>query len=378
MKKYLSVFFYDTMEPVFLYKDTGSITLALAKYYKWKTTFAYLNVCGNIQDSNYEKYVELKPIEYKKNKFLKWINIIKFIWQESKNYDVINFYFGGRMELLLALIAKISNSKVKIYIKMDLVKNKYLRQINNDKKLSVKLLQIFSNLLNNVVDLYTVECKAYINELNNIKRFKNKIKYLPNGYFHDLIKIDKNINKEKIILTVGRLGTVQKNTEMLVEVVEGIDVEKLKDWKVYLVGSTTEDFNNWLTAKINNKPWLNEIFVLTGNISDKKKLYTLYSRSSVFVLPSRWESWGLVVTEAMAFSCYPIVTDSCDAFKEIINERYGKIITNGSSDELKNVIEKILENKIDYIKKGIEAKRFTENNLNWKIITEKLNSYLNY
>ncbi len=378
MKKYLSVFFYDTMEPVFLYKDTGSITLALAKYYKWKTTFAYLNVCGNIQDLNYEKYVELKPIEYKKNKFLKWINIIKFIWQESKNYDVINFYFGGRMELLLALIAKISNSKVKIYIKMDLVKNKYLRQINNDKKLSVKLLQIFSNLLNNVVDLYTVECKAYINELNNIKRFKNKIKYLPNGYFHDLIKIDKNINKEKIILTVGRLGTVQKNTEMLVEVIEGIDVEKLKDWKVYLVGSTTEDFNNWLTAKINNKPWLNEIFVLTGNISDKKKLYTLYSRSSVFVLPSRWESWGLVVTEAMAFSCYPIVTDSCDAFKEIINERYGKIITNGSSDELKNVIEKILENKIDYIKKGIEAKRFTENNLNWKIVTEKLNSYLNY
>ena len=52
--------------------------------------------------------------------------------------------------------------------------------------------------------------------LNKIERFKNRIKYLPNGYFGDLIKIDKDIKKEKIILTVGRLGTLQKNTEMLV------------------------------------------------------------------------------------------------------------------------------------------------------------------
>lgn len=133
MKRYITVFFYETMEPVFLYKDTGSIALALAKYYKWKTTFAYLNICGNIQDSSYERYVELKPIKYNRNKFIKWINIIKFIWQESPKYDVINFYFGGRTELVLAFIAKISNPQIKVYIKMDLLKDKYLRQINTDK-----------------------------------------------------------------------------------------------------------------------------------------------------------------------------------------------------------------------------------------------------
>lgn len=379
MKRYLTVFFYETMEPVFLYKDTGSIALALAKYYNWKSTFAYLNICGNIQNETYEKYVELKTIEYNKNKFIKWFNIIKFIWKESKNYDVINFYFGGRKELLLALIAKMSKKKIKVYIKMDLVKDKYLRQINLSKKLSVKLLQFFSNLLSNVIDLYTVECKAYVNGLNNIKRFKNKIKYLPNGYFDDLVEIDKNINKEKIILTVGRLGTVEKNSEMLIEAIEHIDYQKLIGWKVYLVGPYTDKFNKYIKEKISNKEYLKEVFVITGNINDKKELYSLYVRSAVFVLPSIWESWGLALTEAMSFGCYPIVTDCNDVFKEILNygdSGFAKIIPTKDVIALQEAIEDVILNNVDYINKGQQAKKFAESNLNYKNISRQLNYYL--
>ena len=379
MKRYLTVFFYETMEPVFLYKDTGSIALALAKYYNWKSTFAYLNICGNIQNETYEKYVELKTIEYNKNKFIKWFNIIKFIWKESKNYDVINFYFGGRKELLLALIAKISNQKIKVYIKMDLVKDKYLRQINQNKKASVKLLQFFSNLLSNVVDLYTVECKAYVNGLNNVKRFKNKIKYLPNGYFDDLVELDKNINKEKIILTVGRLGTVEKNTEMLIEAIEHIDSQKLIGWQVYLVGPYTDKFNKYIKEKISNKEYLNKIFVITGNIDDKKELYSLYAKSAVYVLPSIWESWGLALTEAMSFGCYPIVTDCNDVFKEILNygdSGFAKIIPTKDVIALQEAIEDAILNNVDYINKGQQAKKFAESNLNYKNISRQLNYYL--
>ena len=379
MKKYLTVFFYETMQPVFLYKDTGSLALALSKYYNWETAFGYLNICGEIKDANYENFVKLKPIRYNKNKILKWKNIINFIFQEAKKYDIINFYFGGRQELLLALLAKISNPKIKVYIKMDLVKEKYIRQINPSKKLSVKILQYFSNLLSTVVNLYTVECNSYIAGLNKINRFKDKVKYLPNGYFSDLVEIDKNIKKEKIILTVGRLGSPPKNTEMLVSAIKNIEPEKLKGWKVYLVGPMTEEFKKWFNKEIENKPNLQEVFVVTGNISDKKELYTLYARSSVFVLPSRWESWGLVVTEAMGFGCYPIVTDCCDAFHEILDNnknRFGKIIPNENINILQESIEEVLLNNVDYVENGRMAKQFAKNHLDYKTISKNLYKFL--
>ena len=110
-KRYLTVFFYKTMDKVFLYKDTGSIAYGLAKYHNYKASFGYLDICGEIKDVEYEKYVELLPIKYHNNIFIKWKNIIVFIWKMAKKYDVINFYFGGRQEMLLALVAKISNSK---------------------------------------------------------------------------------------------------------------------------------------------------------------------------------------------------------------------------------------------------------------------------
>lgn len=369
------------MNQAFLYKDTGSIAMALSKYHNWKTTFAYLDICGDIKDKTYEQYVELKPICFNENKLKKWINIVSFIWRESKENDVINFYFGGRSELLLALISKMSNSKIKVYIKMDLVKEKYLRQVNLENRLTIKFLQIFSCLLSNVVDLYTVECKAYIEGLNKIKRFNGKVKYLPNGYFSDLVEIDSYVKKEKIILTVGRLGTRQKNTEMLVEAIESIDPQKLVGWEIYLVGSMTDDFKKWFKEKIERNQYLKEIFICTGNISNKRELYNIYAKSSVFVLTSRWESWGLVVTESMGFACYPIVTDCCDAFYEIISsdeEGLAKIIPNEDVKSLKEAIEQVVDNRIDYLQKGKKVKAYAEKNLEWKTITKLLDKYLNF
>ena len=42
------------------------------------------------------------------------------------------------------------------------------------------------------------------------------------------------------MITVGRLGTYQKNTEMLLN---ALDLMELRDWKVYLIGSISEDLD---------------------------------------------------------------------------------------------------------------------------------------
>ena len=178
---------------------------------------------------------------------------------------------------------------------------------------------------------------------------------------------------------MGRLGTLEKNTEMLVEAIENIETEKLKNWKIYLVGSMTDEFTKWFNERLNVKPYLKNYFIVTGNISDKKELYTLYAKSSVFVLPSRCESWGLALTEAMAFGCFPIVTDCCDAFYEILdiaNSNFGKIIPTEDKNALINAIEEVLDNKVDYINNGIKAHEFVSENFDWNIVVENLDKYL--
>lgn len=378
MKKILTIHFYEVSD-VNLWKDNGGIPYCLSRYYGYDSKFAYLDKYCINKDEEYEKYVKIEKVKSSSNNLINYFYILKYIWNVAPEIDILNFYFVRSIGALAAFVAKKRNPKIIIYSKLDLGKEFYL-EIIKQKTLTRKIKNFLIGLLSKNIDLYTVETKKYIKELNKLQRFNKKVKYLPNGYFPDFIKDTDVSKKEKIILTVGRLGTEQKNTEMFVNVIASIAPEKLNEWKVYLVGSITDDFRNYLKKIIRIKPYLKEIFVITGNIKDKSELYSIYARSSVFVLTSRWESWGLVLTEAMRFGCYPIVTNCCDAFDEVIatgKDGFGKIIDINDSVALKKSIEMVLDNKVDYIEKGQKASSFAVKNLNWRYITGQLDVYFN-
>ena len=89
-----------------------------------------------------------------------------------------------------------------------------------------------------------------------IYSFKDKLKLMPNGFDEDLlndynIKIKEFKEKDNIIITVGRLGTYQKNTELLLQSIENID---LKNWKVYLIGTITDEFKPYIEKFFANNP----------------------------------------------------------------------------------------------------------------------------
>lgn len=373
MKSFVTINFYNS-EEVNLWKDNGGIPFSLSKYLGYKSTYVYTGNKNEIINELYQKYADIEYIQRSRNKYITYFNILKYVWQHANDIDILNFYFVRSIGILVSYVAKIKNPQIIVYSKLDLDRPHFLEQTAN-KTLKRRFKNFIIAYLSRNIDLYTVETEAYVAPLNQLKRFKGKIKYLPNGYFSDLVEIDSNIEKEKIILTVGRLGTYQKNTEMLISAIEDIAPEKLHGWKIYLVGSTTDGFIEWLNKIIVNKPYLKDILVLTGNIGDKKELYTLYARSSVFVLPSRWESWGLVLTEAMSFACFPIVTNCCDAFAEMLDHDLSLIIPNEDDDELKSYIEKILNNKINYFAKGQELRCFVKEKFDWKIIAIKLDKY---
>ncbi len=373
-KRILTMFWYDDAGEVHLYKDVGGIPYALAKYCGWKATFAYNDANGVIHNEDYERYVKLdrirfpKILEKLKLRYIKYFQVIKYVYFNAHKYDVINFYHNHKFINFLCWLAKKRNTKIITYVKLDMSK------IGFEKEINKKTGKIWK-----YTDIFTVETKKYVYPLNKINRFGGRVKYLPNGFFSDLVDIDlSSIKKEKIILTVGRLGTYQKNTELLIEALCYIE-DMLNNWQIYLVGPITKEFKDWLNKKLINHKLLKEKIIITGNITDKNELYKLYAKSSIFVLPSRYESWGLVIIEAMHFKNYTIVSNCCDAFEEFLingNCKYGTIVANNNVEKFGDAIKDSLIN-IQYSKEMANyGSYFVNEYFDWKIISKRLEEYL--
>ncbi len=373
-KRILTMFWYDDAGEVHLYKDVGGIPYALAKYCGWKATFAYNDANGVIHNEDYERYVKLdrirfpKILEKIKLRYIKYFQVIKYVYFNAPKYDVINFYHCHRFINFLCWLAKKRNPDIITYVKLDMGKAGFEKEMKKQKCNGGEKHR-------DNTDLFTVETKKYVDPLNDLNKFKNKVKYLPNGFFSDLADVDlSKIKKEKIILTVGRIGTYPKNTELLIESL--IELENdLKDWKVYLVGPMTEDFKIWLNNRLVDHSKLKNKIVITGNITDKKELYQIYAKSSIFVLPSRYEGFPLVIQEAMHFACYPIITNCFPAADEVIRtgkNGFGDIV-NQSENNLNNVLKSI--EIINYLEKGQKAAEFVNETFDWEILAKKLENY---
>ena len=167
---------------------------------------------------------------------------------------------------------------------------------------------------------------------------------MPNGFDEELlqsleIKERSFEEKENLIITVGRIGTEQKNTEMLLNALQNLD---LKDWKVCLIGPIEPEFHQTINKFYQQNPQKQSQVQCIGNINDKKQLWEWYNRAKVFVLTSNWESYGIVLTEAKRFSNYIISTPVGAATDIIEEERYGSIINQNDITNLSILLQDII------------------------------------
>lgn len=138
-KRILTMFWYDDAGEVHLYKDVGGIPYALAKYCGWKATFAYNDANGVIHNEDYERYVKLdrirfpKILEKLKLRYIKYFQVIKYIYFNAPKYDVINFYHCHRFINFLCWLAKKRNPDIITYVKLDMGKGGLEKEIEKQK-----------------------------------------------------------------------------------------------------------------------------------------------------------------------------------------------------------------------------------------------------
>lgn len=170
--------------------------------------------------------------------------------------------------------------------------------------------------------------------------------------------------KKKNIISVGRLSK-EKGFADLIEIFSNIESE---DWTLTIVGDGDEKENLEALIKDNN---LEGKVILTGFLN-KEKLYKLYENSSLYVMTSFEESFGLVLVEASSFGLPLIAFDSAIGAKEIIKEN-GILVSNRDKSimikKIKKLMNDISERKL-YQKKSLEIyKSYDYNTLKENIIS---------
>ena len=110
--------------------------------------------------------------------------------------------------------------------------------------------------------------------------------------------------------------------------------------------------------------------LFTGEIP-KMQISNFYSDLNLFVLPSRYETFGIVLVEAMS-SGLPVISTRCGGPSEIINDQVGILTDTNNSDQIKDAILKVYSNYSDYKPEGIRNYAFN----NWSIdpFLKKINS----
>lgn len=142
---------------------------------------------------------------------------------------------------------------------------------------------------------------------------------------------------KKTLLFVSRLEIEQKGVDYLVNIAEELFQKRgHSDWKLVIVGggSGYETVKQWIKEK-----HLEENVDIVG---EQKNVIDYYVNSSVFLSTSRWEGFGVVVTEAMECGL-PVVSFKTDGPSEIItDQKDGYLIENYDLKQYADAVETLM------------------------------------
>lgn len=194
------------------------------------------------------------------------------------------------------------------------------------------------------------------NELTEFykKYLDNKAVYIPNC----LDKMPNKVSKldSKNLVAVGRLSK-EKGFDDLLKLFKKISV-KYPEWKLNIVGDGMEKDNLLDLAK---ELKLGDKVVFHG-YQNKDYINNLLLESSIYLMTSHTESFGLVLIEAMSYGLPCISYTSAQGANEIIDDgENGYLIENRNEEEMISKIELLINDDKLKNKLGKNARSKSKN-----------------
>jgi len=211
----------------------------------------------------------------------------------------------------------------------------------------------FRSRIHKLCVLYTLKhcaCVVAVSQAlkDNINQYcKRQVQVIPNVIemkkfsLSDALKKDNNLN----IGILGGMGNFRKGLDILIKA-----VSLLKDMELTVhIGGDGKYLNTF-------KEMAKELdiagkCIFYGEIKPEN-IQDFYSKLDFYVLPSRDETFGVVVVEAMACGL-PVIATKCGGPEEIITKETGVLIDKENPQELARAIRSVAGNLDSYNRKAI-------------------------
>lgn len=216
-------------------------------------------------------------------------------------------------------------------------------------------------------DIVVLLSKRFVQEYMNYAGITNNEKFItiPNALSYDeFLPIENIQNKKKQALVVSRLADPPKRIYLAIQAWAEIEKDpRLNDWGFKIVGAgPAEDSYKALTQRLGIK---------RIEFCGRQQPKSYYEESSLFLMTSSYEGWGLTLTEAQQFGCVPIAFDSYSSIHDIItNGENGYLVEN-------NHIEMYTKRMIELMKNDNVRNSMAKNAIATSHRFE-LNSIINY
>lgn len=296
--------------------------------------------------NNNMKITYLMPMSSNRKEFkeaLKTFNILKIIKEGLKATYIL-------MRKNMVMKKAIINSDAKIIIStrysFSKILNKYGRseaiKIHQEHTYNVntKYIKKLNNLtnMNYIMPVSKALLKNYTGKVNI------KMKYIPLALNYLPTKEQISSLKTNNLISVGRLEEEKAMDELIYLMNDLIKKDKTIFLNIFGDGSNKEKINNLISEfKLENN-------IKLWGFQPQEKIREIMTQSSLYLMTSKEESFGLVLIEAMSFGVPCIAYSSAEGAKEIINSNIGYLIENRDR-------EKYVEQAYNYLKLPLKEKK---------------------
>lgn len=201
--------------------------------------------------------------------------------------------------------------------------------------------------------------------------YNKPIYVVPNGM--DIKEIDYslaikakkhyNLGFDPVLLYVGQINW-KKNLERILEACALLKKDGIK-FQLVLAGKGPHEDEVKRKAKELD---IEDITFFTGHISDEDLLYGLYALADLFVFPSNYDTYSMVVREAANARTASVVLKNSAPAECIVDKENG-LLCEDTSENLYEVIKDALKDENFLINLGIKAKETIP--ISWDVVMEQ-------
>lgn len=217
-----------------------------------------------------------------------------------RNYWETHEYYFNKIGLYF--LKPFIGSKFGRRIAVELYKLKHSKHIRETAEKSTRVVLLSDSF------------KSDFSEYLDCKNIPENICAIPNPMpFLDV----SSPKKKKTIIWCGRVNFSQKRIDLILDIWKRIS-EYAKDWELKIVGGGDElDEAKNLAEKMRL-----ERISFEGFQNPKK----YYEEAEILCMTSAYEGWGMVLVEASAYGCVPVVFDSYASAKDVIRDGINGIL----------------------------------------------------